>query len=78
MNYQPSREGDAILVTVPHYWGKGKTFADAKRRLREITGAAFHEHREFHVYSVHPNTNVDACYGDIAFPKGHPPIRLDQ
>lgn len=76
--YEPQRHGDWILICVPNYWAKGKTFADAVKKLDSIAFKAF-RHYQVHeraVYSVHIAAKCDEIYGSIHSPIGHPPIQL--
>lgn len=67
------REGEHILITIPHYWGKGETLASARANLREA-GAIVGKY--WRVHSVHPDTYVEGVHGYINHPTGHPPHML--
>ncbi len=69
----PARDGDVLLLTVPNYWGKGKTMQDAKRALRDAYGPS--QPKAWRVYSVHPNTYLDDM-GMIVSVRGHELIML--
>lgn len=69
------REGDIFMVTVPHYWAHGATIAEAKKKLRQISGRVFDEHKAWRVYSAHPSTYIQEM-GYINYPIEHPPITL--
>lgn len=71
----PTREGDLILITIPNYWGKGKTFAEAKQRLVEAGGRV--KGTPWRVHSVHPSTTLNGV-GGIIHPTGHAPEVLDE
>ncbi len=75
--YELRREGDVFMVTVPNYWGKGATMAEAKAKLRQISGRAMNEHRAWRVYSVHPDTYLQEM-GYINHPIDFPPITIDE
>lgn len=68
---EPKRPGDQILVTIPHYWGKGTTFPEARQKLREAGGRV--KDTAWRIYSVHPDTSLDAM-GYINSPADHEPI----
>jgi hypothetical protein len=70
-----SRKGDVFLLTAPNYWGKGATLAEAKRKLREVSGRPMIEHKAWRVYSAHPSTYLQEM-GYINHPTDHPPIML--
>lgn len=69
---KPQRHGDHILLTVPHYWGKGPTLAAAKKKLSDAGGDV---KRHWRIHSVHPDTYLSEL-GYIICPKGHPPVTL--
>lgn len=71
----PKREGDVILLTIPNYWGRGKTFAEAKQKLREAGGRL--KDTAWRVYSVHADTEV-LNDGSISHPTGHEPVFIDE
>jgi hypothetical protein len=69
---QPKREGDKLLITTPHYWGKGATIAEAKAELSKAGGTV---RGPWRVNSVHPDAYV--CEdGMIHSKKGHAPIKV--
>lgn len=65
--------GRVILITMPHYWGKGATVAQAKKALRDAGGVPG---KYWRVHSVHPDTYVDDIMGGINHPTGEPPVML--
>lgn len=69
----PSRDGDLILITVPNYWGKGKTLEDAKKALKAVGGRLTGPWR---VHSIHPTSYVDSINGGINHPTNHEPVVL--
>lgn len=69
---KPSREGDVILITVPYYWGKGKTLAEAKKALKQVGGKITGSWR---VYSADPEAGLNN-YGEIIHKTGHDLIVL--
>jgi hypothetical protein len=54
---KPAREGDFILIIVPHYWGKGETLADAARVIEEHGGEVV---EPCAIFSVEVSTTVAA------------------
>lgn len=70
----PARPGDAILVTVPHYWGRGATLKEATQKL-ESAGGRIKTH--WRVHSVHPSTTLNEL-GYFVHPKDHPPQMLQE
>lgn len=65
-------EGQHILITVPNYWARGETLAEARKNLRANGGSVDGPWR---VHSVHPETYVND-YGQINHPTGTPPVML--
>jgi hypothetical protein len=72
---KPSREGDYILITIPHHWARGETVADAKRNLTRVSGQPAKEWAAWRVHSVSTDTTVDIM-GYINSPGDHEPIML--
>lgn len=70
----PSRPGDAILVTVPYYWGRGATLKEAIKKL-EAAGGRIKTH--WRVHSVHPDTQLNEL-GYFVHPAGHAPVMLQE
>lgn len=67
-----AREDDVFMVTCPHYWGSGKTLADAKKELRSVGGRIDGSWR---VYSVSRDTTMTEM-GYINHPLHQEPIML--
>lgn len=68
----PCRPEDEILVVIPHYWGKGKTLADAIKKVESAGGKIGVYWR---IYSAHPASSLDEM-GFINYPKLHAPVKL--
>jgi hypothetical protein len=69
---KPARAGDVLLMTVPGYWGKGATIAEAEKNVRIAGGLVS---GQWSVRSVHPKTELDEL-GLASYPYGHVPILL--
>lgn len=67
-----TRPGDHILVTMPHYWGRGTTFREASANLTLSGGSPGIYWR---IHSVHPDTLVDQL-GFIEYPSDHLPVLI--
>lgn len=69
----PVRKGDELMISIPHYWGKGPTMAEAKKNLEKAGGTS--RSKYWRVHSVHPDTNIDEM-GYINHPVNHAPVVL--
>lgn len=69
---KPLRPGDQIMVSIPHYWGKGATLADALAALKTSGGVIGVYWR---IHSVHPATEIDSM-GYLTHPANHAPVVL--
>ncbi len=72
-----TRPGDVFLLSIPHYWAKGETLAEARTKLRTLSGQTQKEWRAWRVHSAHPSTYLDDM-GYINHPADHPPVMLDE
>lgn len=70
----PCREGDFLMIIVPHYWGKGENIAKAKEALKEQCGS-FHGD-PWRVLSVDPKSFVSDMGGVLYPNKDHPPLTI--
>lgn len=71
-NLKVAREGDHFLLTIPNYWARGATMAEAKAKLKAAGGRLG---KYWRVNSVEPETYVNEL-GQIAYKTGHAPIML--
>lgn len=69
----PVRQGDHILVSVPHYWGRGKDLAKAKQKMVAAGGSLNSTY--WRIYSVHETTTIDEM-GYINHPTDHAPVMI--
>lgn len=67
-----ARPGDQIMVSIPHYWGKGATLAEALGALNKSGGVIGQYWR---IHSVHPTTEIDGM-GYLLHPINHAPVVL--
>lgn len=74
-NLKPAREGDEIMVTISHYWGRAATVSEAKAKVKRASGQAYNEWKAWRVHSVHPTAYMDEM-GYINSPRGHEPVTL--
>lgn len=76
MTYEP-RPGEVILIIVPNYWGKGKTYDAAKLALRKAGGLLRRNGKPqpLAVYSAHPESYLNEM-GYIVRPRGARPPQL--
>lgn len=70
----PKREGDFILITMPHYWGRGKDYTEAKAKLKAAGGRPG---KYWRIHSVHPETYLNEM-GQIVYPTGHEAMMIEE